>query len=133
VRLSVFRDGEIFCISSEYAASFCLWFKFTHVQDPGTGIQPFLTPVPPVGSELLVKVYLPFGYLIGAIRTLFVLALGLVYTLFVSASFVLLLIPPVHRIVTFAFTALISRLILLLLGLWWIPVETVTRKRGCVL
>jgi hypothetical protein len=27
-------------------------------------------------------------------------------------------------------TALISRTVLLLLGLWWIPVEVVTRKKG---
>ncbi|TFY83827.1 hypothetical protein EWM64_g190 [Hericium alpestre] len=39
-------------------------------------------------------------------------------------------IPPLYRIVTHLFTAILSRSALLFLGLWWIPVESVTRKRG---
>lgn len=38
-------------------------------------------------------------------------------------------IPPIRRTVTYILTALISRLTLLVVGVWWIPVEHVTRKR----
>ena len=41
--------------------------------------QPFLTPVPPIGLEVLAKLVLPFGYVIGLFRTVLVLALGLTY------------------------------------------------------
>jgi hypothetical protein len=41
--------------------------------------QPFLTPVPPIGSEILAKIALPFGYIIGSLRTVLILALGLAY------------------------------------------------------
>lgn len=39
-------------------------------------------------------------------------------------------VPPLYRLVTGLLTSVISRLILLLVGVWWIPVELVTRKRG---
>ena len=41
-------------------------------------------------------------------------------------------IPPLHNAVSYILTALLSRLALLILGVWWIPVEQVSRKRGCV-
>jgi hypothetical protein len=41
--------------------------------------QPFLTPVPPIESEVLAKIALPFGYIIGSLRTVLILALGLAY------------------------------------------------------
>jgi hypothetical protein len=39
-------------------------------------------------------------------------------------------IPPIHRASSYVFTALLSRLSLFVLGLWWIRVEEVSRKRG---
>ena len=44
-------------------------------------------------------------------------------------------IPPIHRAISYVLTALLSRLSLFVLGLWWIRVEEVSRKRGfvCVL
>ena len=39
-------------------------------------------------------------------------------------------IPPLHRVVTGLFTAVLARLALLLVGLYWIPVDVVARKRG---
>ncbi|KAI0921305.1 hypothetical protein AcW1_004674 [Taiwanofungus camphoratus] len=104
--------------------------KFSAFRDPGTGIQPFLRPVPPTGSETLAKLVLPFRYLIGAVRTLLVVVLGLLYALIGGVCLVLRPVPILHRVVTHAFTALIVRLVLLILGLPWIPVEVVTRKRG---
>jgi hypothetical protein len=45
--------------------------------------QPFLTPVPPIGSGLLVKIALPFRYIIGVLRTVLILALSLIYVVLV--------------------------------------------------
>lgn len=42
-------------------------------------IQPFLTPMPPLGSDLLAKATLPLAYVIGFVRTVLVLILLLVY------------------------------------------------------
>jgi len=108
--------------------------KYSAFRDPGTGIQPFLPPVPPVGSGILVKVALPFGYVIGALRTLLLLALFMIYIALVrGVCLVFFPLPPLYRIVTGLLTSMISRLVLLLVGVWWIPVELVTRKRGQVL
>ncbi|KAK7695473.1 hypothetical protein QCA50_000109 [Cerrena zonata] len=105
--------------------------KFSAFRDPGTGIQPFLTPLPPVGSEVLKNVLLPFGFLVGAIRTTLVVILAALYVLLVeSFCRILAPVPPLYRLVSYLFTAIISRLVLLIVGLWWIPVEKVTRKRG---
>ena len=41
-------------------------------------------------------------------------------------------VPPLYRLVTGLITLIFSRLVLLLVGIWWIPVELVTRKRGQV-
>jgi hypothetical protein len=46
--------------------------------------QPFLTPVPPIGSEILAKIAFPFGYIIGSLRTVLILALGLAYVALVQ-------------------------------------------------
>ncbi|KZT12802.1 uncharacterized protein LAESUDRAFT_733399 [Laetiporus sulphureus 93-53] len=105
--------------------------KFSAFRDPGTGIQPFLRPVPPTDSELLANIALPFGYVAGAIRTAVVIALGILYVILVAGVCTLLKpVPSFHRIVSHAFTAAIARLVLLALGLLWIPVKIVTRKRG---
>ncbi|KAH9940576.1 hypothetical protein B0H21DRAFT_878319 [Amylocystis lapponica] len=105
--------------------------KFSQFRDPGTGIQPFLKPIPPSGSEALALVVLPFGYVAGAIRSLLLIALGLLYVLLVrGVCLILVPVPPIHRAATYVFTAVVCRVALLLLGLWWIPVEMVTRKRG---
>ncbi|KAI0638280.1 hypothetical protein C8Q77DRAFT_1242705 [Trametes polyzona] len=105
--------------------------KFSAFRDPGTGIQPFLRPVPPSGSELLATAISPLGYALGAVKTILVLALALVYAVLVQGlCLVFLPIPPLHRAVTRVLTAVLSRLALLLVGLYWIPVEVVQRKRG---
>ncbi|GBE79578.1 hypothetical protein SCP_0207780 [Sparassis crispa] len=105
--------------------------KFSAFRDPGTGIQPFLKPVPPLGSETLAYLALPFGYVVGAIRLSLIVVLGLLYALVVRGFCpVLIVVPPLYRLVTQFLTALICRLVLLLIGLWWIPVDVVARKRG---
>ena len=113
--------------------------------------QPFLTPIPPLGSQLiLAKVLLPLRYILATVRTLLVLLLALIYVVLVrgvclilvklpiSSSFYHLLIyitsklpiPPVYRLVEHLFTYIIGRSALFILGLLWISVEQVTRKRG---
>ncbi|KAH9846943.1 hypothetical protein C2E23DRAFT_850603 [Lenzites betulinus] len=105
--------------------------KFSAFRDPGTGIQPFLRPVPPSGSEVLATVISPLGYVLGLVKTVLLLGLALVYAVLVQGLCLILTpVPPLHRAVTFIFTAFLSRLALLLTGVYWIPVEVVQRKRG---
>ncbi|KAH9045596.1 hypothetical protein EDB85DRAFT_1907523 [Lactarius pseudohatsudake] len=105
--------------------------KYSAFRDPGTGIQPFLTPVPPLGSSTPLKIALPFLYVAGAVRTALVVAVAALYGVLVSGACTLLIpIPPIHNVVSYVLTALLSRLTLLILGIWWIPVEKVSRKRG---
>ncbi|KAI0677448.1 hypothetical protein C8Q78DRAFT_960228 [Trametes maxima] len=105
--------------------------KFSAFRDPGTGIQPFLRPIPPSDTEILATLTSPIGYALGAVKTVLVLGLALLYFVVVQGICLLLSpIPPLHRAVTYVFTALLSRLALFLTGLYWIPVEVVQRKRG---
>ncbi|KAI0091914.1 hypothetical protein BDY19DRAFT_927391 [Irpex rosettiformis] len=105
--------------------------KFSAFRDPGTGIQPFLTPVPPVGSNALASALLPFGYIAGIVRTTAIAVLALLYMILVKGILILLSpIPPLHRMLSRIITAILGRLVLLVLGIWWIPVEVVTRKKG---
>lgn len=103
--------------------------KFSAYRDPGTGIQPFLTPVPPK-SDSLGTLLLPLRYIVGVIRTAFVLCLLIIYILLVHglcACFKPL--PWLHRPLSQILTCVIGRTALFLLGLYWIPVEYVSRKR----
>lgn len=105
--------------------------KFSAFRDPGTGIQPFLRPIPPTGSEALLIATSPLRYAIGLVRTLLVLILGILHALIVEVVCqVLRSVPPLHRVVSHVFTALFARLALLFIGLPWIPVQVVSRKRG---
>jgi hypothetical protein len=38
-------------------------------------------------------------------------------------------IPPLYRVITRAFTFILAKLALCLLGIFWIPVETITKRR----
>ncbi|KAI0796581.1 hypothetical protein C8Q75DRAFT_802270 [Abortiporus biennis] len=104
--------------------------KFSAFRDPGTGIQPFLTPLPPGGQDVLATLLLPIGYALGIVKTTLIVILGIIYVLLVQGLFLVFKpVPPLYRGVTYIFTALIARLVLLLVGLWRIPVEEVARKR----
>ncbi|KAF8076287.1 hypothetical protein FPV67DRAFT_1407725 [Lyophyllum atratum] len=105
--------------------------KFSAYRDPGTGIQPFLTPVPPLGSDLLAKITLPLRYVVGVVRTILVLLLLAIYTILVSGFCIILApIPPLYLTISYFLTAFIARTVLLVLGFFWIPAEQVRRKRG---
>ncbi|KAF8592602.1 hypothetical protein K439DRAFT_1643672 [Ramaria rubella] len=93
--------------------------------------RPFLNPVPPNVPTLPAKLLLPFGYLIGAIRTILILLVGLLYLFLVEIILKAFHpVAPLRRSLAWIFTAILARLALLLLGLWWIPTTHVTRKRG---
>jgi len=105
--------------------------KYSAFRDPGTGIQPFLIPVPPLGSATVARIISPFSFVLGVIRTTVIVAIAAVYLVFVSGFCTILRpIPPIHRAISYVLTALLSRLSLFVLGLWWIRVEEVSRKRG---
>ena len=110
--------------------------------------QPFLTPIPPLGSDTVAQITLPLSYALAVTRTVVIVAIAAVYFVFVSGLCTVLVrglppdescfspaqkpIPPIHRAISYVFTALLSRLSLFVLGLWWIRVEEVSRKRGFV-
>ncbi|KAI0307344.1 hypothetical protein B0F90DRAFT_1814108 [Multifurca ochricompacta] len=105
--------------------------KYSAFRDPGTGIQPFLTPVPLLGSSAVARIAIPLSYTLATIRTVLIMIIATFYLVFVSgACTVLTPVPPIHKAVSYIFTALLSRLSLLVLGVWWIPVEQISRKRG---
>ncbi|KAJ7368200.1 hypothetical protein DFH08DRAFT_909156 [Mycena albidolilacea] len=104
--------------------------KYSAYRDPGTGVQPFLPLVPPP-PNLLVKLSIPLAFLVGAVRTAAVLVLLIVHLILVQVvSIIFIPVPILHRFVTHIFTAFTARLSLAVLGVFWISVDNVTRKRG---
>ncbi|KAF7352871.1 hypothetical protein MVEN_01254200 [Mycena venus] len=104
--------------------------KYSAYRDPGTGVQPFLPLVPPP-SNLLVKLSVPLAFLVGGARTVLVLVLLVVHLILVQVvSVIFIPVPFFHRFVTHIFTAFTARLSLVVLGVYWISVDNVTRKRG---
>ncbi|KAJ7937145.1 hypothetical protein B0H13DRAFT_2226550 [Mycena leptocephala] len=96
--------------------------KYSAYRDPGTGVQPFLPLVPPP-PHLLAKLSAPLAFLVGVVRTALVLVLLLLHLIWSAIP-----IPFVHRFFTRIFTAIIARLALLVLGLFWISVENSWRQ-----
>ena len=112
-------------------------------------LKPFLIPASPSGNELARKALLPLGIIIGVVRVLVVVVVGSLYFLldsFLSVVSVSLpsnalvgsrlmspcqVVPPI-RVTKRLFAAVFARLILFVLGFWWIPVEVVNKKRGYV-
>ncbi|KAF8528821.1 hypothetical protein BU17DRAFT_37834 [Hysterangium stoloniferum] len=107
--------------------------KFSAYRDAGTGIQPFLNPVPPNAPTMFAMLIRPIELLIGAVRTTLILAVGVFY--FFTAEVILNCLHPfgfIHRTLLWLCTAVAARTVLLLAGLWWVPVMHVTKKRGRV-
>ncbi|TDL29401.1 hypothetical protein BD410DRAFT_758222 [Rickenella mellea] len=105
--------------------------KYSAFRDPGTGIQPFLTPVPPKQTLTILNIFQPVGIILGLARVILVLILTLVYTLTVHGVFFIFTpVPPLYRFATRFATAVVTRLVLLVSGFWWIHVESANRKRG---
>ncbi|GAA5994818.1 lysophosphatidic acid acyltransferase LOA1 [Rhodotorula paludigena] len=109
--------------------------KFSKWRDPSTGVAPFLVPLPPNDVSLpplLQAVTLPIAAVLGGVRTLLViLLLGAQFVLVEGVLQLFSFVPPLHFALSRAVNASIARLILIALGVLWIPVETVQlRKSG---
>ncbi|KAG8730938.1 hypothetical protein FRC12_019986, partial [Ceratobasidium sp. 428] len=103
--------------------------KFSAWRDPGTGVQPFLTPVPPqtarsLGDYALIAV----GAALGILRTLLVAVLGLLFGALYSFCLLLSPIPPLHKIVCWLTIAIFGRVLLCILGFWSVPTQITTKK-----
>ncbi|KAK7061639.1 hypothetical protein R3P38DRAFT_2830651 [Favolaschia claudopus] len=104
--------------------------KYSDYRDPGTGLQPFIPLIPPPLS-LVGKLTIWLTFLVGLVRTILVFAIFLVHLILVHVVSILFIpIPPLHRFVTHFFVALTARLSLAVLGVLWVSVDPVTRKRG---
>ncbi|GAA5922188.1 lysophosphatidic acid acyltransferase LOA1 [Sporobolomyces koalae] len=109
--------------------------KYSKWRDPSTGVAPFLYPLSPATTTLppIARfVTLPLTTTVGAVRTLLLVLLVLAQTILVEGVLSLLSIyPPVYRPIARACNASICRLILVVFGIFSIPVETILlRKTG---
>ncbi|KAF9420712.1 hypothetical protein BGZ94_009050, partial [Podila epigama] len=68
--------------------------------------------------------------LTGIVKIVLVASVGLVYVALETIGLLLSPIAPIHRIYHRFITAILLRLVLLLLGFFWIKSEVVTLRRG---
>ncbi|TEB30146.1 hypothetical protein FA13DRAFT_1764628 [Coprinellus micaceus] len=107
--------------------------KFSNYRDAGTGIQPFLKPLPPGGSEVLAQATLPLRYFLAALRTALVLVLALAYIVIVRLALLIFYpIRPLYDSLAHLGTAILGRSALFIIGLFWVPVDQITKKRKAV-
>ncbi|KAF9391827.1 hypothetical protein CPB97_005235 [Podila verticillata] len=109
--------------------------KFSRWRDQGTGIQPFLPPVPAVedhspAEKALGVILMIVKPITGLVKMALVAVVGVVYLILESIGLVLSPLGPIHRIYHRFITAVLLRLVLVLLGFFWIKTEVVTLKRG---
>lgn len=105
--------------------------KFSAYRDAGTGIQPFLYPVPPNMPDVIARVIHPLGVLLGIGRTLLILLISVLYlTCEISLSVLYLFNEPLYDLLSWIQTAFWSRLVLWILGFYWINVSYITKARG---
>ncbi|CEG77318.1 hypothetical protein RMATCC62417_12094 [Rhizopus microsporus] len=110
--------------------------KYSKWRDAGTGIQPFLPPVPPrTDSSILITlskiVRSIAGYSQGILKTLIIFALGLLYILLVSCIGILLTpIRPLKKIWQSLISAIIIRSILFFMGFFQIKTETISVRKS---
>lgn len=121
-------------------------------QDPGSGVAPFVLPIPVTTASLAPPLKLlayAFAYLLASIRTFVVVLLLLLQFTLVEVllkicvsdvSIVLsrrllrilltqLVVPPLYVLLARIVTAVLTRTALLMMGYWWIAPEDVTLKR----
>ncbi|BGP12966.1 hypothetical protein JCM10213_006605 [Rhodosporidiobolus nylandii] len=108
--------------------------RFSKWRDPATGVAPFLLPLP-AGQDALPPAVrfavFPFAALLGGARTLLVLLLLGAQALLVEGVLrVASPLPPVYSALSRAANASIARLILAVVGVLWIPTETVRLQRS---
>ncbi|KAI8603957.1 hypothetical protein EDD21DRAFT_367656 [Dissophora ornata] len=109
--------------------------KFSRWRDQGTGIQPFLPPVPanadhsPV-QKAFTAILMIVKPITGLAKLILVSALALMLVILETAGLVLSPLAPLHKLYHRFISAILVRLILGLLGFFWIKHEVVTLKRG---
>ncbi|KAJ2723744.1 Vacuolar protein sorting protein vps66 [Coemansia sp. Benny D115] len=110
--------------------------KYSKWRDAGTGIQPFLQPVPARGQQTLLGRTLGAAknYVLGPVlSTTRLLALGVtaaIDTVLSTAGTLLLVVPRLHRIYTRCTRGVLARLALLVLGFFAVDRKTVSLQRG---
>ncbi|KAI8380881.1 uncharacterized protein BYT42DRAFT_495123 [Radiomyces spectabilis] len=110
--------------------------KYSRWRDAGTGIQPFLPPVPPrIESSLLLVlsnvIHYVVGPVLGAIKLVLIAILVLCYILFVKL-FGLILIPlgPVRRLWCKVWNLILIRTTLFVAGFFYIKHEVVSTRKS---
>lgn len=105
--------------------------KFSSFRDPGTGIQPFLVPVPPQERDLFVTILTPIRAVVAIIRTAVIIVLISIHFVLVHVlGFICRPVPPLQNVFSWLGTALLARLALYVIGFWSVPTELMVRKRG---
>ncbi|KAG0244422.1 hypothetical protein BGW41_007714 [Actinomortierella wolfii] len=110
--------------------------KFSRWRDAGTGIQPFLPPVPARQStsaleSVISALAMVIKPVLGLAKLLVVGVVSLVMFLLVDGIGTLLTpLPPLRRAYRRLFLTIFGRLLLVLFGFFWIKTETVTLRRG---
>ncbi|KAI7818294.1 hypothetical protein BC939DRAFT_463527 [Gamsiella multidivaricata] len=109
--------------------------KFSRWRDQGTGIQPFLPPVPanadhsPI-EKVITAILIVVKPITGAVKFVVVCALALVLVTLETLGLVLSPFGPVQKLYHRLISTIFVRMILVLLGFFWIKHEVVTLKRG---
>ncbi|KAF8605285.1 hypothetical protein BDV93DRAFT_55983 [Ceratobasidium sp. AG-I] len=103
--------------------------KFSAWRDPGTGVQPFLTPVPPQAVRSAADYALiVVGGILGLVRCAVVLVFGLLFGVLYGVCLLLSPIPPLHRMISWLSVAIFGRVLLFSLGFWSISTHITARK-----
>ncbi|KAJ1309072.1 hypothetical protein OPQ81_004751 [Rhizoctonia solani] len=103
--------------------------KFSAWRDPGTGVQPFLTPVPPQVTKSLADYgAAAFGVVVGVLRSIVALGLLILFTVFHLVCILSIPIPPLHRFLSWLVIATLGRVFLCLLGFWSISTYVASKK-----
>ncbi|ORZ22801.1 hypothetical protein BCR41DRAFT_15223 [Lobosporangium transversale] len=109
--------------------------KFSRWRDQGTGIQPFLPPVPanadhsPIEKTLTV-ILMIVKPITGVVKLALVSVVVLAFVLFQMAGLALSPLGFLYRLYSRLIMAIFARFILGLLGFFWIKHEVVTIRRG---
>ncbi|KAK3811457.1 MAG: hypothetical protein J3R72DRAFT_463406 [Linnemannia gamsii] len=109
--------------------------KFSRWRDQGTGIQPFLPPVPanadhsPI-QKVFTAVLMIIKPVTGIVKLILVGILSLAFVLLETVGLIFTPVAPLHRLYHRLISTVFIRAILILLGFFWIKNETVTLRRG---
>ncbi|KAG1839080.1 hypothetical protein C8R48DRAFT_621886 [Suillus tomentosus] len=105
--------------------------KFSSFRDPGTGIQPFLAPVPPQERDLFVTISTPIRAVVAVTRTVVIIVLISIHFVLVHViGFICRPVPPLQDVISWLGTVLLARLALYVIGFWSVSTELIVRKRG---